>query len=102
MRPPSTLLLTRDTAVVHVVTQVVPCEHIEWRRSFSAALTAITADVETLIVDSAAGVPMAHLMATLFVEQQPGRTAVVAAAVLPRRAVPAPAAQPEPEAVGAG
>jgi hypothetical protein len=72
-----TLLLTHDLALVDTTARAIPPERIEWRRSYGAALTALTPDTDVLVVDSLLGAPMAYLLANLFVDQRAGRKAVV-------------------------
>ena len=90
-RSADTLLLSRDLVVLQMVSEVLPEARLDCRQSFSSALLGITADTQILLIDAAAGVPMAHLLAALFLDQQPGRTAVV---VLPRGAACPPDVDP--------
>lgn len=76
-RSAETLLLTRDLEVVQVASMVIPRDRTDWCQTFSSALTTIRKDTRRLIIDAAAGVPMAHLMAVLFLDQEPGRTAIL-------------------------
>ena len=76
-RSAETLLLTRDLEVVQIASMVIPKHRTDWCQTFSSALTTITKDTKRLIIDDAAGVPMAHLMAVLFLDQEPGRTAIL-------------------------
>jgi hypothetical protein len=96
-RPADTLLLTRDESVVDLTTSLLPEGRTEIRQSFSAALLGITSDTRLLIIDSAAGVPMAHLLAALFLDQQPGRTAIV---ILPRGVGHPPDVDPRVQMLG--
>lgn len=79
MRPPSpeTLLVTRDLELVHVTSALLAETQIDWRQTFTSGLTGITPTTRVLIVDAEVGAPMAHLLAALFLDQVPGRSAVV-------------------------
>ena len=77
MRSTETVLLTTDLQIAHVVSNAIPWEQIDWQQSFSSVLTAITPDTKTLIVDASTDGMMAHLLAMLFLDQRPGRRAVV-------------------------
>jgi hypothetical protein len=79
MKPPiaDTVLLTRDLALAQLASMALPKSVIDWRQAFSSALLAITRETTTLVVDAAAGVPMARLLGTLFLDQRPGRRAVI-------------------------
>lgn len=77
MRHAETVLLTTDLQLAHVVSNAIAWEQIDWQQSFSSVLTAITPGTRTLIVDAAADGMMAHLLAMLFLDQRPGRRAVV-------------------------
>jgi hypothetical protein len=79
MRPPApeTLLVTRDLQLVHVASSLLAEAQIDWRQTFTSGLTGITPATKTLLVDAEVGPAMAHLLAALFLDQVPGRSAVV-------------------------
>lgn len=72
-----TIVLTRDPALLQLASRAIPPSRIDLRETFSSALLGITRETTTLVLDSQAGVPMAHLLAALFLDQRPGRVAVV-------------------------
>jgi hypothetical protein len=72
-----TIVLTRDHALVQLAWRALPKSRTDWRQTFSSALMGITRETTTLVLDAQAGVPMAHLLAALFLDQRPGRVAVV-------------------------
>ena len=76
-RLPEIVVVTRDVAVAHAVSLAVTAEWTQCCESFSAALLAIGPESKLLVFDAALDAPLAALLPTLFVEQRPGRRAIV-------------------------
>jgi hypothetical protein len=79
MKPgrPEIIVVTRDLALAHAATLAAPEAWTEWCDTFSGALTAIGPDTKVLICDSTLDNPLGRLLPILFVDQLPGRRAVV-------------------------
>jgi len=86
-RCPEVLTVSRDVAIAHAVSVALPEEWTEWSETFSSALTAIRPETKLLVFDAAMDGPLSRLLPRLFVDQQPGRRAIV---VQPRSARPMP------------
>ena len=76
-RQPRFIVATSDLALARLVDEAIPVPGLEWCGSFSAALARLTPATEVLVVDASLDAPMARLLATLFVDRQPGRRAFV-------------------------
>ena len=74
---PDILIITRDFAVSHAATLAVPESWTETHESFSSALKAIGPSTRVLICDPSVDTPLAKLLPLLFVDQAPGRRAIV-------------------------
>jgi hypothetical protein len=74
---PEILTVTHDLAVAHAVTQAAPEEWTEWSETISSALRAIRPETKLLVFDAAMDGPLSRLLPRLFVDQQPGRRAIV-------------------------
>lgn len=88
---PATVLVTRDPEIVEVTSLVVPEQDTAWRQTFTSALGTITHDTRVLVVDAEVDAPMARLLAALFLDRQPGRSAVLiepSSGPMPRTADP--------------
>ena len=74
---PDILVVTRDLALAHATTLAAPGEWTQTAETLGAALAAIAPTTRLLIVDTSLDAPLARLLATLFVDRQPGRRAVL-------------------------
>ena len=72
-----TLIVTTDVSLAHVASVALPESTIRWSQTYATAIASITPEMELLVTDASIDGPMAHLLAALFVEQRPGRSAVV-------------------------
>ena len=79
MRPPPAemLLVTRDFDLVEAASELLPESRADWRQTFTSGLTGITPSTRVLVVDAEVGDAMAHLLAALFLDQVPGRSAII-------------------------
>lgn len=88
-RVPEIVVVTNDLNVAHAVSLALPETWAAWHREAGSALRAIDPGTEVLVVDSRHDCPLTRLLPSLFVDQRPGRRAVVLGSSDPA-AAPAP------------
>jgi hypothetical protein len=76
-RVPEVVVITGDLNVAHAVSLALPETWAAWHREAGSALQAIAPGTEVLVIDSRLDCPLTRLLPSLFVDQRPGRRAVV-------------------------
>jgi hypothetical protein len=77
MRSPDVLVVTPDLGLSHAVGQAAPGEWCEWQQTLGSAIAAITPQTRLIVLDMSIDGPMATMLANAFVEQRPGRRAIL-------------------------